>query len=132
MTRPLRGTHNRTGRPKDLDRYYVSYTVTGHPDGISAEELLALGGEVGGAHGLIIFSVMYNPGGRISVYICNESHDQKDMEATELFEILVAAMAPLVDQLPPGPQKNLASLIADTVEITKIEHPANNPNKNEN
>ena len=81
---------NKPRRPDATDKYYVTYTITPHLEGLSREEVEAMDveeGEARGAsHDLLIFSMMHTSTGGLSTMISSLSHTGEELSDDELFK----------------------------------------------
>lgn len=101
--------------PEDTNRYYVTYKISFHPDGLTAAQVKKKR-EVGGTHDFLLISMMHQPGGGLSVMPIGRSHDGTELTPLEIFKAITVVMTGLVAQLPEGSwQRFAASTFVDFV-----------------
>jgi hypothetical protein len=107
-------------KPKDTDRYYITYRIEHHPEGLTREQVMELSkdGELGATHDLAFFSMMHTEDGGLSVLEVGRSHDGTELQPLEIFKALVVFMPGLAEQLPKDSwQRGLAETFVDAVRM---------------
>lgn len=101
--------------PADTSRYYVTYKIDFHKEGLSADEVKAMP-ETGGTHDFLLVSMMHQPGGGLSVMSVSRSHDGTKLTPLEIFKAISVLMPGLAEELPEGSwQKFVAQTFVDFV-----------------
>lgn len=112
-------------KPADTSKYYITYKIDSHPEGLSAEEVLK-DPETGGAHDVLLVSMMHQPDGGLSVIQVDRSHDGTPLAPLEVFKAIVVIMPSLTEELPDGSwQRFVAQAFVDFVrKVMTADHEA--------
>lgn len=69
----------------DHRKYYVTWKIESHPEGLTKEEVEALG-DRHAAHDSVIFSMIHTPDGGLSTLVSSRHHTGRELDAHEYFK----------------------------------------------
>lgn len=72
-------------RPDDPSKYYVTWKMEVHPEGLTREEVEAMEDRYA-AHDAVIFSMLHAPDGGLSTLVTSKHHTGRELTAQEYFK----------------------------------------------
>ena len=95
--------------PKDTSKYYVTYRVETHPEGLTKEQVKEMDPPAGGTHDFLLFSMIHTADGGLSVMPVSRSHSGGALTPMEIFTAICVLMPSLVPQLPENSWQRFAA-----------------------
>jgi hypothetical protein len=86
--------------PKDLNRYYVTYSYNVHPKGLTEKQVEELGADVGASHDLLLLSLMHGSDGSMSIVPVAKQSSGEELDPVVAFRAVSGVIAVLQDLLP--------------------------------
>lgn len=96
-------------------RYYQTYLVEHHPEGLTAKEVGEIEGDVGACHDLLITSIMYEDNGGSSTVFISNTREGEAMTPDELFKVWSLFTKHVSEALPVGGRKALTMAAFEAV-----------------
>lgn len=91
--------------PKDPSKYYTTFTIENHEDGLTLEEVKALGDHVGATHDMLTASMIHTPDGGLSTLFRGMHHTGRELSPTEYFKVWLLLTKNVLDQLEADPEE---------------------------
>ena len=104
-----------TTSPSEPTRYYYTYSIEHHPEGLLREDIHKLKSDVGACHEVVIISVMHQDDGATSTAILSGQKDGGDLPPLEMFKAWAIMAHELEDSLPNGWQKAVVKAAFKTI-----------------
>jgi len=70
----------------DPSKYYSTWQIEHHPEGLTREEVEALGEDRGASHDMIFFSMIHTADGGLSTLIDSRHHTGRELDPSEYFK----------------------------------------------
>jgi hypothetical protein len=100
-------------------RYYITYEVHHHPEGLTKQQVMAMGPNVGGTHKFLLWSIMDTPEGgssQMAVAVDGTKPDAPMLTDEEIFKQWTIMAKNLSERLPAGSRKDLTKMVFETVQ----------------